>query len=34
VTAVVIGPRRPDQLDAAIAALELEDVDELGRLFV
>jgi 1-deoxyxylulose-5-phosphate synthase len=29
VTAVVIGPRRPDQLDAAIAALELEDVDEL-----
>jgi aryl-alcohol dehydrogenase-like predicted oxidoreductase len=37
VTAVVVGPRRPEHLDAAIRALELErlpDVDEIGGLFV
>jgi 1-deoxyxylulose-5-phosphate synthase len=37
VTAVVVGPRRPDQLDAAIAGLELarspRGLDELGPLF-
>jgi aryl-alcohol dehydrogenase-like predicted oxidoreductase len=36
VAAVVVGPRRPEQLDAPIAALELErwlDVDELGEVF-
>src|SRR5436190_4585266 len=33
VTAAVVGPRRPAHLDAAIEALELDDVEELGRLF-
>jgi aryl-alcohol dehydrogenase-like predicted oxidoreductase len=33
VTAVVVGPRRPDHLDAAIDALQLDNVDEVGALF-
>ena len=38
VTAVVVGPRRPEQLNTALTALELslslEERDELSRLFV
>jgi aryl-alcohol dehydrogenase-like predicted oxidoreductase len=37
VTAVVVGPRRPEHLDAAIEAIEIsrstQDLDELGRIF-
>jgi aryl-alcohol dehydrogenase-like predicted oxidoreductase len=37
VTAAVVGPRRPEHLDAATAALELarsgRDIDEIGRVF-
>ena len=37
VTAVVVGPRRPEHLDAAIEAIEVsrsaQDLDELGRIF-
>ncbi len=37
VTAVVIGPRRPDQLEPALAALELRlsppELEEIGRIF-
>ena len=37
VTAVVVGPRRPEQLDTALAAMELllspQERDELSRLF-
>jgi aryl-alcohol dehydrogenase-like predicted oxidoreductase len=34
VTAVVVGPRRPEQLEPALAALELAvDRDALGALF-
>jgi aryl-alcohol dehydrogenase-like predicted oxidoreductase len=33
VTAAVVGPRRPEHLDAPLAALELDDVDGLRPLF-
>jgi aryl-alcohol dehydrogenase-like predicted oxidoreductase len=37
VTAVVVGPRRPEQLDTALAALDItlspSERDELSRLF-
>lgn len=33
VTAAVVGPRRPDQLEAAVDALAIDDVGWLGALF-
>lgn len=33
VTAAVVGPRRPDQLEAAVDALAIDDVGWLGELF-
>jgi aryl-alcohol dehydrogenase-like predicted oxidoreductase len=38
VTAVIVGPRRPEQLEPALAAADLhlseQDRDELAELFV